>query len=196
MIGGARLAKLGGRIGLSGVAMAILAGMLAVQTVRIEGLKVWPLSIEGWKEKSDRLQGDLDAVRDAQKEARQIAELEKAGTEKVYREIAQEIDYETEAELRDQLAVAERFIRAGGMRTQTAGGGSRRAASPSGDHPAGRSDQAGPPAELDGADRTGLPDPAGLVLVTADDVRICTANTIQAEAGRQFALQLKAASAP
>jgi hypothetical protein len=43
----ARLAAFASRIGLTGLAIAVLLALLAVQTVRLEGFKVWPLSVEG-----------------------------------------------------------------------------------------------------------------------------------------------------
>jgi hypothetical protein len=52
----ARLAAFASRIGLTGLAIAVLVSLLAVQTARIEGFKVWPLSIEGWKPKAERFE--------------------------------------------------------------------------------------------------------------------------------------------
>jgi hypothetical protein len=43
----ARLAAFASRIGLTGLTIAVLLALLAVQTVRLEGFKVWPLSVEG-----------------------------------------------------------------------------------------------------------------------------------------------------
>ena len=40
-----------------------LAGLAAVQTVRIEGLKIWPVEIEGLKDKAGRLAGERDKAK-------------------------------------------------------------------------------------------------------------------------------------
>lgn len=58
-------------IGLRGAAMAALGLGFAVQTVRIEGLKIWPIQIEGFAAANKRLQFDIDAFRQAQKDAAQ-----------------------------------------------------------------------------------------------------------------------------
>lgn len=41
------------RIGISGLAIALLALLLAVQTIRIEGFKIWPISVDGLKKERD-----------------------------------------------------------------------------------------------------------------------------------------------
>lgn len=50
-------------------AFAILFALLVVQTVRLEGFKIWPVSIEGCIARSERLRADLDKVKASQKEA-------------------------------------------------------------------------------------------------------------------------------
>lgn len=55
------------RVSLSGIALAIMAALLAVQTVRIEGLKLWPITVEGWKPKAQRLEAAQIAARAAYK---------------------------------------------------------------------------------------------------------------------------------
>lgn len=44
------------RIGVTGAIIAALCLALLAQTVRIEGFKIWPLSIEGWKAKAHRFE--------------------------------------------------------------------------------------------------------------------------------------------
>ena len=45
---------------LIALAFAIVLALLAVQTARIEGFKIWPLSIEGWKPKAERMERERD----------------------------------------------------------------------------------------------------------------------------------------
>lgn len=52
---------------LIALALAVLLALLAVQTIRIEGLKIWPLEIEGLKAKVERHEAAARAARDAYK---------------------------------------------------------------------------------------------------------------------------------
>lgn len=176
----ARLAAFASRIGLTGLAIAILAALLAVQTVRLEGFRLWPLSIEGARPKVERLQRDLDNVKAAQVVARERAEAAKLKVEQEYRQLAGRIDDEAEDAREGALADAERFIAASRVRCEAAGGRGSGAVAAAGDQGAGRGEAVPGSAELDGA-----------VAVSADDVRACTLNTIQANAARDWALGLE-----
>lgn len=46
---------------LIALAFAIVLVLLAVQTIRLEGFKLWPLSIEGWKSKAERYENAAKA---------------------------------------------------------------------------------------------------------------------------------------
>jgi hypothetical protein len=55
---------------ITGLIILALAALLAVQTVRIEGFKLWPLSIAGLKAERDAARDELKAItakRDEQK---------------------------------------------------------------------------------------------------------------------------------
>ena len=44
----ARAAAFAARIGIGGAIIAALAVALAIQTARLEGFHVWPVSVTGW----------------------------------------------------------------------------------------------------------------------------------------------------
>jgi hypothetical protein len=48
-----RLAAFASRIGLTGLAIAILIALLAVQTIRLEGFKIWPIKVTGALERAE-----------------------------------------------------------------------------------------------------------------------------------------------
>lgn len=163
--------------------IAILLALLAVQTIRLEGFKVWPISIEGARPKAERLQGVIDQFDKAQDDARKAAELAKAKAEADYRNLAERIDDESEKARVGAMDDAERFIAANRVRCapdRGAGGGTVATAADNGT----RGGQ--------GASGATLMDDA--VAVTAEDVRICTRNTLQAEAAREWALELEGLS--
>lgn len=106
----------------------------------------------------------------AQKAVNQAKEAE-------YQEKAREADQKHRAELSNAIAAAERHIAAHRVRQGGCGGATGNAgAAAQGDGPAG-------------ADRSGAD--AGLVAVTADDVRICTVNTQRLIDGREWAVGLE-----
>lgn len=165
---------------LYGTAVVALSAALIVQTVRLEGFKVWPFSIEGANPRAERLQRTIDNIEQAQQAAAEKARLARLEQERKYRELANAAD-QREAEIReDAMDDAERYIAANRVRPQgdrsTPGvtGTSAEGRSPEGDH--------GPGAE------TELDD--GLVAVTAEDVRICTRNTARLIAAREWGLGL------
>jgi hypothetical protein len=165
-------------------AFALLIAAVAVQTVRLEGFKVWPVSIEGWKPKAKRYEATIEQVRIAQDVAAEKARLARLEQEARYRALAERIDDDAQRDNRVAVDAAERFIAAGGYRctggvrpqaNRGAGGGT--GASAEGDRPVDPERAGGAP-ELDGTEVVG---------VTADDVRICTVNTIKAEAAKAWA---------
>lgn len=188
-----------GWLALVGALFLAIGVFGAVQTVRLEGLKVWPLSVEGWKPKAERLQAQIDAMLLAQLLAAEEAEAARLAQEATYRDIAKGIDDNAQADLDGSLRAADRFIAAGGMRAEGDRSAPCRAGTAAGDHRA--EDPAGPrrAPQLDAATSPqpdAQPQPEGLVLVSPADVRICTVNTVIAEAGHQLATQLQEASAP
>ena len=181
--------KLYGAIAL----VALLA--FGVQTVRLEGLHVWPVSITGWIKTAEDRQAALDVVAAAEELAAARAAAARLERERIYSDIAERIDDNADAKLDGALDAAERFIAAGGVRGEANRSASRAARAATEDRGTGGSEGAGRSAELDdpgGAadDRAGT----GLVLVPANDVRICTVNTIKAEAAHEFVLELEQAS--
>lgn len=169
------LAKLWAKLGLTGLAIAILCALLTVQTVRLEGFKLWPLSIEGANPRAERLQATLDEIERAQNAAAEKARLARLEQERKYRELADNAD-EREREIReDAMADAERFIAANRVRPVNRGPVSGTGASP-GSGGAEGGERSDPAAELD----------EGSVIVPAEDVRICTENTSRLLAVREW----------
>lgn len=202
----ARFAVTGTLLAIAGAAFLALAVFAGVQTARIEGFHVWPVSVTGWKKTAQDRQATIDELVDAQGDAEAIAEAARAATEAAYSDIAERIDDNAQDTLDTALAAADRFVAAGGMRAETAGHPARCAPAPAGDHGARHPETARPAPQLDAAG-PGAADPGqaaagsgesaeGLVLVSPADIRICTVNTVKAEAGHALATQLEAASAP
>lgn len=187
-----------GWLALIGALVLAIAAFGAVQTIRLEGLKVWPLSIEGWKPRAEAGERLIADIMVAQELAEQMARSQRLETESEYRGIAERIDHNAQADLDGSLRAADRFIAAGGMRAEAGRSAPCRARTAAGDHraedPAGtrRAPQldASPSVQPDPQ-----PQPEGLVLISPADVRICTVNTVKAEAGHQLATQLQEASA-
>ena len=188
-----------GWLALVGALVLAIAAFGAVQTIRLEGLKVWPLSVEGWKpraEASERLVADIMIAQDL---AEEMAKAERRAQEQRYRDIAERIEDNAQADLDGSLRAADRFIAAGGMRAEAGRSAPCRAGTAASDHRA--EDPAGTrrAPQLDaatGAQPDAQPQPEGLVLISPADVRICTVNTVKADAGHQLATQLQEASAP
>ena len=186
---------------------AIVVGALAlaaIQTVRLEGLHIWPLSIDGWKKTAEGRQQQIDDFLHAQKAAENDAQDQNRKTEDRYRAIAKRIEDDAQTELDRALRDADRFIAAGGLRREGAGnppcpaiaaGQDHRAADTAGTRRTAQLDDAGhrPGAGL-AIDAEAIP-LGHYVTISAEDIRICTRNTIKAEAGAQLAGQLQAASA-
>lgn len=119
----------------------------------------------------------LDKVAVAAVQAEKAAKEAKEKAEREYRELAERTDNATIERLETELGRAERFIAANRVcpANRSASGPAPAA---TGDNGAGSGDGPGEAAELDG------------VIVPADDVRICTINTVRLEAAREWALEL------
>lgn len=179
------------QVALKGIWVAVIAALFisaicfgVVQTVRLEGLKIWPFEITGWRPLAIDRGKTIASFAKAQNDALALALAAKAKAEADYRTLAERIDHEADQARPDALADAERYIAGNRVQRCPADRGAAGPAPASGqDHGARNGDAAGATALVDAAD----PD---LVAVTPDDIRICTANTLQAEAARSWALQL------
>lgn len=151
-----------------------------VQTVRIEGLRIWPLRITGLlTERDDAIKGRADdraAYVSAQELARQRNEQAIAKREADFRALADQKDKEYATELADAQSIAERYI------------ASHRLRSPAPQDGVGSAPALGQDRGTGGA--VGPGDAPELVGVTADDIRICTENTSRLEKAREWALGL------
>ena len=181
------------------IAFLALAIFASVQTARIEGFHVWPVSVTGWKKTAQDRKATIDQIIAAQNEAAANARVARLAKEATYRDIAERIDENAEDSIESAMAAADRFIANGGLRGQAYGSQPCSTRTASSDHRPEDFDGAGRATELDaaGAGTVDLGQPAeDLVLVSAADVRICTQNTVKAEAGRDLAIKLEAASRP
>ena len=154
-----------------------------VQTIRLEGFKVWPISVEGARPKAARLEKELAAIVTAQADAATAQKEIVEAAEKEYEKIAERIDEYAEQVEKDAMARAERFITAQRVRCEAPGGFASGAG-------------AAAPADVP-RDRETVPGPHfldGTVAVPESDVRACTLNTIQANAAREAALALEETS--
>ncbi|MFW2445984.1 MAG: hypothetical protein ACN4E6_01540 [Qipengyuania pacifica] len=189
----------GGILAIVAVAFLALAIFAGVQTSRIEGFHVWPVSMTGWKKTAQDRQATIDQLAAAQDLAAATAHAARVAQESTYRDIAERIDENAEDSIESAMAAADRFIANGGLRGQASGSQPCSARAASSDHRSEGFDGTGRATQLDasGAGDADLGEPTdGLVLVSAADVRICTRNTVKAEAGRDLAIKLEAASKP
>jgi hypothetical protein len=174
------------------IVIAVLLALLAVQTIRIDGFRIDPPLLpafgpKGLKAENARLRADLAQMqreRDAADAlAKAVASDNSRATEKANTDVKAELDRQGDR--------TERFIAGGGVRPscpRTAPGGA-------GDR-AGIDARAGALPELDGmqpGDQRGAFDPP-TVTVFAEDVRICTENTVKARAWREWGLGIEANS--
>lgn len=120
-----------------------------------------------WQAKAEELEAARQAALDAEEGA--------------LRQLAKETDRNVAKEREASRDRTERFIRSGGVRAQACPGDR----GPE-DRSAGDGEAVREAPELDGAER--LPE---TVTVLPDDVRICTDNTIKAEAWRDYILGLE-----
>ena len=156
---------------------AALAGLLfigfATQTIRIEGLRIWPLSIEGFKSENVRIRLDLDAIKTAQEMAEHKWKAQIAQHELDNRKIIQGV--RNEERKKAQLAAAAAYADRNRLRSQTRHRKAGSAGNPQAD-PAPRNDGPGADAEL--------------VAVTRGDFDTLVGNTIRLETVREQAQAL------
>jgi len=93
--------------------IAVALAIAAVQTVRLEGFKVWPVTIEGWKPKAERYEATIEQVRIEQDVAAEKARLARLEQEARYRVLAERIDDDAKRDMEKTTDAAERFIAAG-----------------------------------------------------------------------------------
>lgn len=183
------------RYALQGVWLALIALVIVVSVgyglyhkMLIDGYKILFIESEGYRPAYKRVLTDNKRILAAQAEAERLQRQINQEVEDGVAESSERIDREKYEELSDQLAVAEQFIRNNRVRGQA----DRCPSGPTGaaaqDRSAGDSEAAGATAIVDGAE--------DLVLVPSNDIRICTTNTLQAEAGREFALDVEARTNP
>lgn len=161
------------------IAVALVGwGLATVFKVQIEGLRIWPIHVVGWREENKTLRLDLDTIKNGQALAKAKAEEARRQTEAKYRDIAERTDREHKIELEKARSATERFIAANRVRVKAAGGASGGTAAP---------------AEGDGAGLSGHPaDTAELVAVPESDVRIAAENYTYAKKAYDWAQELKA----
>ena len=156
----------------SGLAGLFLVG-LTTQTIRIEGFKIWPIEIVGFKEEVKTLRLDLDTIKAMQLAAKEKFEAEKLRQEQEYREQAERIDHAYQAELADANARIADYARR--MRVQAPRSSSGRA-SPSPDSDASEG--------LDGSGEDAF------VAVSREDFEILNENTLRLKAAHEWAIGL------
>jgi hypothetical protein len=159
--------------------LALLGWLLAVTfKVQIEGFKLWPIHVVGWREENKTLRLDLDTIKNGQALAKAKADQARRETEAKYRDIAERNERAHKIELEKARAATDRFIISNRLRIKAAGGPSSGAAAP---------------AEGDGA---GLPrhpaDTAELVAVPESDVRNHAKCYVYAKKAYDWAQELKA----
>ncbi|WP_239806968.1 hypothetical protein [Croceicoccus hydrothermalis] len=177
------------RVGLTGLLLAIAIGIAAYQSVQLGGLRVGPIAVEGWRPKAQRLSQELKDIAAAQDEADARARAEHARAETAYRDMAKRIDDNAQAQTDEAMAAADRYIAAHRVRAKAADCPPGGTFTPAGDRGSGHAETTGRPAQLDAPDREADGD---MVVVSAADVRICTSNTLRAEAARDWAISLEA----
>jgi hypothetical protein len=182
-------------VSLAQWALIALALYAAFATVQLYGAQVklpliGTIGPEGYKPKAERFELELKAVRKAAAEATAAALANKARIETENADKAKEIDNAIDQSRTAERDRAERFIAAGGVRPAPGVCPGPAAAPAGGDRARGAAPLPGAP-ELD--EPGGLHGgPAATVSVPADDVRICTDNTVLLEQSRRFILDLEA----
>lgn len=162
------------------LAMKLAGGIILALSLAL-GFTAWRADV--WHDRAERYANSLAEMKAAQAVALKRAEEAKAKAEADYRDLSERIDDEAEQARAGAMDAAERYIAAHRVRPPS-GGATGGPASPAQDRSTGNGEGPGAPSELD----------VTFVAVTPDDVRICTVNTLQAEAARDWALQLEAVS--
>lgn len=195
------LPKLSLRQVLLAAAVAVPFVLFLVQTWRIEAQPIrlpfgMAIGHEGYEAQVSRLEAELRALRKAQEEAELLDAVERAQLRNDYLLLAEKANAEIEEARRQERARTDRFIARGGVSPHLSrpGPGQAQAAGPNrradhahaADQPSVLDDAAGPSAHTG---RPGTFDPV-IVRVFAEDVRICTDNTLIAEQAQRWAADL------
>jgi hypothetical protein len=153
-------------------------GLATVFKVQIEGFKLWPIHVVGWREENKTLRLDLDTIKNGQALAKAKAAKARRETEAKYRDIAERNERAHKIELEKARAATDSFVARNRLRIKAAQGVSSGAPAP---------------AEGDGAGLSGHPaDTAELVAVPESDVRIAAENYTYAKKAYDWAQELKA----
>lgn len=158
-----------------------------VSQVQLHGMKFLLIEVEGWKPRAERFEADFKEMERASADAERLARVERNLQTQAYSDIAERIDENAAKNIRLELDSTERFI-ARQLRSQADRSQPCPTFTSSEDRSAGNGQAAGASTELDGT----VDGP--LVGVRPEDVRICTINTLQAEAAREWALQVEEAN--
>ena len=186
------------------IALAIittLAVALVVQSVRLDGLKIWPFEITGWKPRAEQLSGELAAIATAEALADQLARDQKQRVESEYADLSERIDHDVQTNLGGALVAVDHFISRGGVDDGMRGealGCPPGTSTPASDSKGARNlVGAGGTPQLDAARPTPrkTAELKKVVGVFADDVLICTINTAKAEAAHDWAVGVNEANA-
>ena len=139
--------------------------------------------MEGALNKVERLEDEIGAILAAQKDAEEAQQAVNDAAEAIYEDVAERIDQDAKAQEAAQLDAVDRYIRANRVRCPATGGSASGADTAAEDNSARDRETLPGPYQLDGA-----------VAVSEADVKACTLNTTQANAAREWALELEAAS--
>lgn len=164
------------------IVMAVLLALLAVQTIRIDGLRI-DLPIIGEFGPKGLIAENAD-LRAANKEflaQRNAARAESARIARANTAATEKADTDVTQDLAQERAGADAFIARGGV---------RRCPTPRA-YPAPSGEGAGIDA---GTGSVPVMDDLPVVTVLPDDVRICTENTVKARAWRDWGLTIEANS--
>lgn len=153
------------------IAIALVGWALAVTfKVQIEGLRIWPIHIVGWRDENGALKLDLDKIKNAQAVAAERAAAAKAAEEELSRQNAERTDHELETLRAAARAATDRYR----MRTKAP-------SRPSG-HSTAPSEDLGP----QGAERAS----EDAIMVGRGDLDILVENTVRLKAAYDWAKTL------
>lgn len=184
----ARYALQGFWLLLIAIVVLFSVGFGVYHKLLIDGYKFLFFETEGYRPAYERVSKDNVRILLAQEEAERLQRQINQAVEDGSRQTAERIDDENETELARQLASSREYIRNNRVR-QAGALGCPRSTTPAtaADHGTRVGEAQGATSQLDGPD---------YVVVLATDVTTCTVNTLQAEAGRAFALDVEARTAP
>lgn len=179
----AKVTLTGLKLALIALVIVLLLGAVAVQTVRLEGFKLWPIEKRGWIERAETAEAVIAEIEAAQEIAAQLEIEQRQAEERRFKRLAREADDEIEQTRDTARAAVDRYIadnrgavcvrnapdRGSGGHTGTAGEG----------------DTAGIPVAVPA-------DP--LIPVAASDLRACAGAVAYAIEARRWALELEAVS--